>query len=92
MENLTSPVILAKRVSSFPLRTLVPGLYLVPLCRMMIEPPLAYWPSDNLTPSRLLLESRPLVVDPPDFFVAIDLLGAGSFCFSCESQAHSLYY
>src|ERR1700690_4258261 len=69
--NSTTPVTLAKRVSSLPQPTLSPGFSLVPRCRTMIEPPGTNWPPKTLTPSRCALESRPFLELPNPFLCAI---------------------
>src|SRR3984957_3588032 len=69
--NCTTPVTLAKSVSSLPQPTFVPGLILVPRCRTMIEPPGTSWPPKTLTPSRCALESRPFLELPKPFLCAI---------------------
>src|ERR1700683_1069909 len=69
--NSTTPVTLAKSVSSLPQPTFVPGLSLVPRCRTMIEPPGTNWPPKTFTPSRCALESRPFLELPKPFLCAI---------------------
>src|SRR3954454_10515945 len=69
--NSTTPVTLAKRVSSLPQPTLRPGLILVPRWRTIIEPPGTSWPQNTFTPSRCALESRPFLELPKPFLCAI---------------------
>src|SRR6476659_8841352 len=69
--NSTTPVTLAKRVSSFPQPTLMPGLIFVPRCRTIMEPPGTSWPPKTFTPSRCALESRPFLELPKPFLCAI---------------------
>src|SRR4051794_28718679 len=69
--NSTTPVTLAKRVSSLPQPTLRPGLILVPRWRTIIEPPGTSWPPNTFTPSRCALESRPFLELPKPFLCAI---------------------
>src|SRR5580658_6683689 len=69
--NSTTPVTLAKSVSSLPQPTLVPGLIFVPRCRTMIEPPGTSWPPKTFTPSRCAFESRPFLELPKPFLCAI---------------------
>src|SRR5579864_3282425 len=69
--NLTTPPCLAKRVSSLPRPTLVPGKKRVPRWRTMIEPPLTSSPPKRLTPRCCGLESRPLRLEPCPFFCAM---------------------
>jgi hypothetical protein len=68
---LTTPATLAKRVWSFPIPTLSPARNFCPRCRTRMDPALAGWLWRILTPSLRPIESRPLFVDPPAFFVAI---------------------
>src|SRR5580658_10133804 len=69
--NSTTPVTLAKSVSSLPQPTFGPGLILVPRCRTMIEPPGTNWPPKTFTPNRCALESRPFLELPKPFLCAI---------------------
>src|SRR5437016_4516211 len=69
--NSTTPVTLAKSVSSLPQPTFKPGLILVPRWRTMIEPPGTSCPPNTLTPSRCALESRPFRELPNPFLCAI---------------------
>src|ERR1700683_3353920 len=69
--NSTTPVTLAKSVSSLPQPTFVPGLILVPRCRTMIEPPGTSWPPKTFPPSRCAFESRPFLELPKPFLYAI---------------------
>src|SRR5262249_33824910 len=69
--NSTTPVTLAKRVSSLPHPTLRPGLILVPRCRTMTDPPGTNWPPKTFTPSRCAFESRPFLELPNPFLCAI---------------------
>jgi hypothetical protein len=78
VEKFTYPEIKANKVSSFPFLTFFPGWYFVPLCLIMIEPFFAYWPSESLTPSLLLFESRPSDEDPPAFLCAILYYSTGN--------------
>src|SRR5256885_15897403 len=74
--NFTTPVTLAKRVSSLPRPTFNPGFRRVPRCRTMIEPPGTSCPPNAFTPSRCAFESRPFFELPNPFLCAI----AGSSC------------
>jgi len=65
--NSTTPVTLAKRVSSLPHPTFKPGLSFVPRCRTIMEPPGTSWPPKTLTPRRCALESRPFLELPNPF-------------------------
>ncbi len=69
--NLTSPGILANRVSSPPLPTPSPGWTFVPRWRTRMEPAGTTCPAKLFTPSRLDLESRPFRDEPPPFLCAI---------------------
>src|SRR5580700_2362758 len=69
--NSTTPVTLAKSVSSLPQPTLSPGFRRVPRWRTMIEPPGTSCPPNTLTPSRCALESRPFLELPNPFLCAI---------------------
>ena len=68
---LTNPATFAKRVWSFPIPTLSPARNRWPRCLTKIEPALAGSLWRTLIPSRRPIESLPLLVDPPAFFVAI---------------------
>jgi len=63
--NFTTPSAVAKRVSSPPRPTLVPGWNLVPRWRTMMLPAVTRPPSKTFTPRRCALESLPLRVEPP---------------------------
>src|SRR3954465_14452749 len=69
--NSTTPVTLAKSVSSLPQPTFTPGLSFVPRCRTMIDPPGTNWPPNTFTPSRCAFESRPFLELPKPFLCAI---------------------
>ena len=58
-------------MSSLPRLTFLPATNLVPLCRMIILPALADWPSKSLTPRYLGRESLPNFVAPAAFVFAI---------------------
>lgn len=65
------PFVAARRVSSPARSTFLPGRYLVPLCRIIILPDSALWPSAILTPNLCACESRPNLVEPPALTCAI---------------------
>src|SRR3970040_3053263 len=65
------PEIFANSVLSLPMPTFSPGLYFVPHCRTMIEPPLTTCPAKALTPRRLLWLSRPFLELPTPFLCAM---------------------
>src|ERR1035441_5717801 len=67
----TTPVTLAKSVSSLPQPTFSPGLIGVPRCLTMIDPPGTSCPPKTFTPSRCALESRPFLELPNPFLCAI---------------------
>src|SRR5712691_6897523 len=69
--NSTTPWRRANSVSSPPFPTPSPGWMRVPRWRTMIEPAGTAWPANTLTPSRLDLESRPFLVEPPPFLCAM---------------------
>src|SRR5437868_6566593 len=69
--NSTTPVTLAKSVSSLPQPTLRPGFKRVPRCRTMMLPPGTSCPPKPFTPSRCALESRPFLELPSPFLCAI---------------------
>src|SRR3990172_4693766 len=69
--NKTTPDTLAKRVSSLPRPTFLPGRNLVPRWRTRIEPPLTVSPPNAFTPSRWELLSRPFRELPWPFLCAI---------------------
>src|SRR5215468_9778231 len=71
--NLTTPVTIAKRVSSLPRPTLLPGLNFGPRWRTRISPPLTSCPPKRFTPKRCALESRPLRELPTPFLCAMTL-------------------
>ena len=71
--NSTTPSVNANKVWSFPMPTLIPGLCVVPLWRTRILPAVACWPPYNLTPNRLLSDSRPLWELPIPFLCAISV-------------------
>jgi len=71
LSKLTVPSLSAKRVSSLPLPTLIPGKNDVPLWRIKIDPAVTYSPPYALTPSLLEFESRPFLVEPVPFLCAI---------------------
>src|SRR5918994_5713179 len=75
--NSTAPACRAKRVSSPPRPTPVPGWKCVPRWRTMISPAPTTWPPKRFTPRRCALESRPLRVELAPFLCAI----------SCSPQA-----
>src|SRR3990172_3730932 len=65
--NFTTPLILAKSVSSLPLPTFAPGWILVPRCLMMIVPACTTSPSYRFTPRRCELLSLPFLELPTPF-------------------------
>src|SRR6476469_8760799 len=69
--NSTVPGTVAKRVSSLPSPTFLPGLYRVPRCRTMIDPPVTNSPENTLIPNRCELESRPFLELPKPFLCAM---------------------
>src|ERR1700691_2931343 len=69
--NSTTPVTLAKSVSSLPQPTFSPGLIGVPRWRTMIDPPGTNSPPKRFTTSRCALESRPFLELPNPFLCAI---------------------
>lgn len=69
----TTPAIFANKVWSVPIPTFSPARNFCPRCRTRMEPALAGCLCRILTPSRRPIESRPLLVDPPAFLVAIPL-------------------
>src|SRR5262245_31215139 len=71
VRNSTRPLISANSVWSLARPTLVPGCHLVPRCRAMMLPASTCSPPKIFSPSRWLLESRPLRDDPPAFLWAM---------------------
>lgn len=69
----TTPAIFANKVWSVPIPTFSPARNFCPRCLTKIEPALAGCLWRILTPRRRPIESRPLLVDPPAFLVAIPL-------------------
>src|ERR1700761_4981465 len=69
--NSTVPGTVANKVSSLPTPTFFPGLYRVPRCRTMIDPPVTNSPENTLMPSRCEFESRPFLELPKPFLCAI---------------------
>src|SRR5690606_25120197 len=67
----TRPSLLAKRVSSLPRPTLVPGWKRVPRWRTMMEPAETTEPPNTLTPSIFGFESRPFLDEPTPFLCAM---------------------
>lgn len=72
--KVTIPETLAKRVSSEPSPTFLPGLNLVPRCLTRMLPPVTNVPAKALTPSRFDWLSRPFRELPIPFLCAILLL------------------
>src|SRR5262245_27056463 len=75
--NLTLPLAIAKRVSSLPRPTFLPGLIGVPRWRTRIAPPSTLSPSNRFTPRRCAFESRTLRELPPAFLWAIPTSASG---------------
>src|SRR6476660_7105358 len=69
--NSTAPACRAKRVSSPPRPTPVPGWKCVPRWRTMISPAFTTWPPKRFTPRRWAFESRPLRDDEAPFLCAM---------------------
>lgn len=65
--NRTVPEIFANIEWSFPIPAFSPGKNFVPRCLTMIEPASTACSPNTLTPRRFAFESRPFLVDPPDF-------------------------
>src|SRR6266850_6117814 len=72
--NLTTPSIIANRVSSLPRPTFLPGFHFVPRCRARMLPPNTCWPPNFFRPRRWEFESRPLRDEPTPFLCAIKTL------------------
>src|SRR6476659_7048217 len=86
--NSTAPACRAKRVSSPPRPTPVPGWKWVPRWRTMISPAPTTWPPYRFTPRRWEFESRPLRVDDAPFLCAMGCLPCDE-CLSGRSRVGS---
>src|ERR1051325_8929256 len=90
--HMILPLILAKRVSSFPRPTLRPGFTRVPRWLTMIVPPGTIWPPNALKPRRCAFESRPLRELPKPFLCAIKALSCQPSAFSGNSICQLLLF
>src|SRR6266850_5151083 len=79
--NLTTPSIIANRVSSLPRPTFFPGFHFVPRCRARMLPPRTFSPPNFLSPSLCEFESRPFRDEPTPFLCAIFQFQTSDFRF-----------